>query len=579
MNRAPQAGAPTAESLDDGSQARSDGGARASEDAEQLLADESVVPARARRRWPYWLAVGVFVVGLLVTGALALISSSQYKNNEDRLLQLRARELGLLLESATANTQTPMASAAALANATGGNVHKFMQFVSPFIRPRPGAQFNSLSLWRLGDIARGPIAVVGTPPVLASMPVRARAVFARAATSHKLAVIGLTPPALTRLGFALTSTGPGSRFVVYGENGLAANRRSRLERNSAFSDLNYVLYLGPGVHASSLLLTSVPAPPITGRQARQEIPFGDTVLTLVVAPREPLSGTLPERLPWIIVIAGVLLSLGAAALTIRLIQGRRSAEQLAGRLEHAVAENQRLYAEQRTIAQTLQHSLLPDELPELPGAQASARYQPGERGIDVGGDWYDVIPLEDGRLLVVVGDVSGRGLRAATTMASLRFAIHAYAAENDPPETILAKLSKILSVTSSGQLATVLCTVIDIRSHELTIASAGHLPPLLISDGHGEFLESTVGLPVGVEEDATYTPLTVAAPPAATFLAYTDGLVERRGEALDDGLARLRDAATDNQATLPELLDRVLNEMHSGQSEDDTAIVGLRWLS
>jgi serine phosphatase RsbU (regulator of sigma subunit) len=274
-----------------------------------------------------------------------------------------------------------------------------------------------------------------------------------------------------------------------------------------------------------------------------------------------------------------LLSVGAGGLTVRLIQRRRSAEDLAGRLEHAVAENQRLYAEQRNIAHTLQHALLPDKLPTLQGAEASARFEPGERGVEIGGDWYDVIPLEDQRLLVVVGDVSGRGLRAATTMASLRYAIHAYAAQGDSPETILSKLSRILSVTSSGQLATILCALIDVRSRQVSVSSAGHLPPLMLSDGRGEYVNSEVGLPIGVDRDATYQTLTVTAPPGATFLGFTDGLVERRGEALDHGLARLRRAATTNHVALPDLLDHLVSEMRHGPAEDDTAIVGLRWMS
>jgi serine phosphatase RsbU (regulator of sigma subunit) len=101
----------------------------------------------------------------------------------------------------------------------------------------------------------------------------------------------------------------------------------------------------------------------------------------------------------------------------------------------------------------------------------------------------------------------------------------------------------------------------------------------LLSNGRGEYVQSEVGLPIGVEEDAPYTVHTVTAPPEATFLAFTDGLVERRGEALDHGLARLRQAAVGNHVGLPELLNRLVSEMRRGPSEDDTAIVGLRWRS
>jgi serine phosphatase RsbU (regulator of sigma subunit) len=211
------------------------------------------------------------------------------------------------------------------------------------------------------------------------------------------------------------------------------------------------------------------------------------------------------------------------------------------------------------------------------GAEASARFQPGERGVEIGGDWYDVIELDRRRVMVVVGDVSGRGLGAASTMASLRFAIHAYAAQDDPPETILTKLSRLVSVSAEGRLATVLCSVVDIDTREVTVTSAGHLPPLLIGTGGSEYVRSQVGLPVGVDDDASYTSTTVTAPPAATILLYTDGLVERRGESLDEGLARLQRAAGANHAGLPELLSGLLTDLRHEPSEDDTAIVGVRW--
>ena len=283
---------------------------------------------------------------------------------------------------------------------------------------------------------------------------------------------------------------------------------------------------------------------MTGQTASISIPFGSNSFTFVVNARHPLVGSFPQRLPWLIAIVGVLLSIGAALLTLRLIQRRSHAEELAGSLEEIAEENRRLYSEQRTIAQTLQHALLPEALPKIRGVETGARYEAGVEGVDIGGDWYDLIALDDHRLLLVVGDVSGRGLRAAATMASLRYAIHAYAAQNDPPATILTKLSKLVNVGATGQLATILCALVDVEAHELTVTSAGHLPPLLISDGTGTFIKSAVGVPIGVNTGATYTSTAVSTPPAATLLAFTDGLVERRGESIDTGLERLQHAAT-----------------------------------
>ena len=209
----------------------------------------------------------------------------------------------------------------------------------------------------------------------------------------------------------------------------------------------------------------------------------------------------------------------------------------------------------------------------------SAQYAPGVDGVDVGGDWYDVIPLGRERILVVVGDVSGRGLPAATTMAALRYAIRGYAAQDDPPATILTKLSDLVSVSRDGQLATVLCAVMNVDRREITVTSAGHLPPLVITDGKAEYITSDVGLPVGVETDHAYSSATVTVAPGTTFLAFTDGLVERRDEPITDGLARLRGAALEQDGDLPELLERLVRCSHRDAAEDDIAILGLRWPS
>jgi serine phosphatase RsbU (regulator of sigma subunit) len=119
--------------------------------------------------------------------------------------------------------------------------------------------------------------------------------------------------------------------------------------------------------------------------------------------------------------------------------------------------------------------------------------------------------------------------------------------------------------------------MVDVRAHQVVIASAGHLPPLLITARDSTYLESKVGLPVGVQDDATYETNTVSVPARATILAFTDGLVERRGENLDLGLARLRELASAEDADLAELLARIARRLREAPSEDDTAIVGLRW--
>jgi serine phosphatase RsbU (regulator of sigma subunit) len=530
----------------------------------------------ARGRWPYWMAVAVFVVGLLVTGVLVWISAWEYSRNENRLLRLRAADAGALIASALPSVQTPLSSAAALADATNGDVGKFMAFIGPSVGPRGRGRFVSVSLWRLGQDQ--PLGVVGASPVLAESPGAATAFFARAAQKSHFSVTGLLRSNPARLGYAFTSPGLTGHYVAYAETELPANRRSRFQSSSTFADLDYALYLGRTQNGANLLVTDLKKVPITGRYASTSIPFGNSAFTFVVTPRRPLAGAFAQRLPWLIGIVGLLLSAGAAALTARLITRRNQAQELAVSLEQIADENRRLYAEQRTISRTLQHAMLPEALPEIQGVETSARYETGVEGVEIGGDWYDLIALDDHRLLLVVGDVSGRGLRAAATMASLRFAIHAYAAQDDPPEEILTKLSSLVNVNTSGQLATVLCVVVDVEAHLLTLTSAGHLPPLLLSNGSGTFVHSDVGVPIGVRAGARYTSTSVHTPNAATLLAFTDGLVERRGESIDAGLARLQHAASSNHVPLDELLSRLIDDLRHDGGDDDTAIAALRWL-
>lgn len=526
----------------------------------------------------YWLPVATLIIGLLVTGALVLVSHSQYVSNEKRLLNLRVRDAGAILGESVPATTSTMAAAVEQANFTNGSIPRFQRLVAGQVGTKPG-QWRSLSLWKLSALSKGPLVVVGAPLKLTATPGHASATLAAAGRSHTLNVIGLLQPPDLRIGYAYANPTESGGYVVYGEQPLPAGRRSRYQSTSQFAGLDYAVYLGRAQTPSSLLVTDRTHLPLPSPSDTQTVPYGNNELTLVMSSRGGLAGSLPKNLPWIIAVIGGLLALAAAFMTLRLTQRRRGAEELAGRLEVTANENERLYAEQRGIAQTLQHALLPERLPQIPGVQASARYEAGVEGIEIGGDWYDVIDLDDRRLLLVVGDVSGRGLHAATTMAALRYAIRAYAAQSDGPAEILTKISRLVDVSESGQLATVLCATVDTEARELTITSAGHLPPLLLSHGDSRYLESDVGLPIGVQEGTVYKATTVTVPPEATIVAFTDGLVETRGEALDRGLERLRVAATSHDVGLPELLGRLVSEMTNGRSQDDIAIVGVRWKS
>jgi serine phosphatase RsbU (regulator of sigma subunit) len=515
-------------------------------------------------------------MGLVVTAALALTSLAVYNRNERRLLNLRVRELDLVLAATAPAVQTPLASAAELANATGGSPQKFQAFMAPYVGP--GRQFVSVSLWQLGTSRPRQTAVVGATPILASLPDQARQFFAQAQPGV-LNLTGVLGSAHPSLGFEFSAPGRKRGLAVYAENPLPANRRSAIEKNSAFSDLNYAIYLGRSQRNSDLLVTNVKRLPMRGRRATETVPFGAGRFTLVVGPRGSLGGAFFRNLPWITAIVGVLVALAAAVMTDRLARRRRSAEQLAGVLDRVAAENRHMYTEQRSISQTLQRALLPDTLPDVRGLQVDARYVPAASGVDVGGDWYDVVPVDDGLVLLLIGDVSGHGLRAATTMALLRHASLAYVAQDHRPASVLGKLSDFVNSGQHDYFATVLCVLIDVDAHRVTLASAGHMAPLLLDGERGEFVELKADAPIGVPPSSPYREASVPVPPNATLVAFTDGLVERRGEVLDVGLARLRDVATRQRLALQDLLAKLARDLAAEDHHDDTAIVGIRWLS
>lgn len=537
----------------------------------RLPAAEPAPVERGRfERWSYnWVSV-VVVVGLLCTAALAIVSAQMASSNEQHLLRLRSKEVASALTSALPDIETPLGAVVALADTTDAGPAKLKQFAAPYVGTGPGHLFTSISIWRIGHLNAGPVVVIGTNPELPSAKGGALAVLRAATQRSGLTVRGLLHAAHPRIAYAYAGSQPGA-FIVEAEQALAASRYTRLPANSAYSNVDVAVYIAKHPRPSRLLLSTVRKLPLPGEHATAAVPFGSETLTVVVSARQPLGGSLPEVLPWLITVLGLLLTAAAAALTARLISGRRQALVLA-------AENRDLYAEQRGIALTLQHALLPDALPEISGIQLAALYDAGVPGIDVGGDWYDVISLDDDRLLLVVGDVSGRGIKAATAMASLRVAIQ-YAARADPPEVFLPRLSNMGSLRENQQLATILCVVIELSARRLSVTSAGHLPPLIVHDGQGEFLSPKVGLPVGVDAGSTYTPSSFTVPPGATLLAFTDGLVERHDESLDVGLERLSRAAASANGELQQVLAMILEQVRGSDSVDDTAMAGIRWLT
>jgi serine phosphatase RsbU (regulator of sigma subunit) len=529
------------------------------------------LPAFGRRRLEP-LGVAVFIVALSLTGAVALTAQSLYDHNERRLLDLRIREAGAVLSGALPAIQTPLASAATLATATNGSADRFDRFMATYVGAR--GPFVSASLWTVQgrDVRR--VATVGERPLIAAPASRAAAFLIPASRSSSLAVNEIPSAAGNRLAYAFGETAAGRAYVAYGESALPRHGLSRIPRNAAFSDLNYALYLGGSAAPAHLLETNVTNLSLPGPLAARQVPLGDASLDLVVSPRGSLSGALFQWRARIIAVVGSVVALLAGLLAQQLVGRRRSAEELASRLDTMAEENRRLYREQRNISLTLQNSLLPRALPSLDGIDVTGRYVPALADMAIGGDWYDIIRIDGQRTLFVIGDVSGHGVDAATRMAALRYAIRAYAHDTSSPAVILAKLGRLLDVERDHQLATVLCGVIDRETDQLTLASAGHPPPLLIHENRREYVTSQHGPPVGIKGPREPIERTIAFPPGTTLLAYTDGLIERRDETLDAGLERLLGCAR-SDLPLATLVDSILREI-APDGADDIALLGIR---
>jgi serine phosphatase RsbU (regulator of sigma subunit)/anti-sigma regulatory factor (Ser/Thr protein kinase) len=252
-------------------------------------------------------------------------------------------------------------------------------------------------------------------------------------------------------------------------------------------------------------------------------------------------------------------------------------EELGRRVASAV-HNARSFARQRTLAETLQHSLLPERLPQVPGLESAARYVAGGPGVEVGGDWYDVIQLSGGQIGLAIGDVVGKGERAAALMGNLRSALRAYGTDGRSPAEVMERLNALLLDTGPDQMATAVDAVLNPETGLIRFVNAGHPPPLLAGpDGTAAFLEDTRGMPIGALPGAHYVESTATLQPGGLLLFYTDGLVEERAAPIDVGLDRLSRAVTSRRGDLNDLCDAVLDEALAGRAaHDDTAVLAVR---
>ncbi|WP_406444360.1 SpoIIE family protein phosphatase [Streptomyces sp. NBC_00631] len=232
---------------------------------------------------------------------------------------------------------------------------------------------------------------------------------------------------------------------------------------------------------------------------------------------------------------------------------------------------------EQELATMLQRSLLPRRLPELPGGIAVARYLPARRGLQVGGDWYDVIALSEDRVALVIGDVQGHSAAAATIMGQMRTAVRAYAVEGHPPDVVVSHANRLLVGMETDLFATCCYAELDVDEGDVLFVRAGHVAPLLRHpDGSTEEVEVEGGLPLGISMEADFPMTAVALTPGTLLALVTDGLVEAADLPLDEGMRRaLATLATADPSDPGRVADELLGD--HGRREDDVALLLLRY--
>ncbi|MGY4995521.1 SpoIIE family protein phosphatase [Streptomyces sp. 900105245] len=243
-----------------------------------------------------------------------------------------------------------------------------------------------------------------------------------------------------------------------------------------------------------------------------------------------------------------------------------------------VLDNARMYTYQENVADTLQDSMLPQVNPRMAGCDIATRYLPGTRLGRIGGDWFDTIKLPGSRTALVVGDVMGHGLNSAAMMGQLRTAVQTMATMETPPAQLLRNLDDLARRLGENYLATCLYAVYDPIRGELTLANAGHIPPVLVraEDGSSELLDLPTGAPIGVG-GVPFEAVRIRVAAGDRLVLCTDGLVEVRGSDIGEGLAALCESAAHPAASMDDACDTIIRALNTrGGRKDDVALLMAR---
>ncbi len=534
--------------------------------------DIATVPRAVERRMsgPNAIALSVLIFCVVVSAAFALVARSIHNDTEQRLLQQRTNEAGALLTNAIGNIQTPLAAAAELAEVTNGDPPSFR---AALIRSIEREQFTAAVLLDV-DTAEV-LGTVGDASQLAISPDEYREIVEQSMMNESLTVIDLIARG-RRIGYAynaMTAGDPELDFVVYAESQLAEQATGAGRSDGPFGDLDYALYLGDDVADASLLLATIDDLPIDENEAVTNVPFGDASITFVSTATETLGSRLSAALPWLSTLSGIAFGIVAAITARALVVRRRNAERLAATIGG-------LYDEQQHHAETLRLSLLPRTVPVPDGTEVELRYWPADASNEIGGDFYDLFPLDDRRWGLVMGDVCGKGVEAAALTALTRHTIRAAARHLRDPAEVLRWVHDAIAAHTTSTYCTVCFAVVtmhDDGSVVLQVALGGH-PPLLLASGGVVEPVGRSGTILGMVPPRIHVVSRTLAP-GDTIVLYTDGVTDAPGQAamtVEEFAAVIAEHAEGAPAALADAIHVALQAKQGGRSVDDTALMIMR---
>jgi len=525
------------------------------------------------RRLPLRLAtILTLLVALGLTTAAVWATFLGVRDQSRRLIKERTGEISLVLTQAIDAIPTGLQQLGAVLDATHGDVEAFQTAAKTQVDASP-TPFDLA--WLRPDSAGGyrvVAAAAGEGKLRVGEVISDERVQTLDAAMHTDAVVPTPVIGKERIiGFALGEPSAPAGTVLYRQSTLGpAVSPPRAAGTAPFSELDVALYSTTRADRSSILTATTRNLPLRGEVRDQILLVGHTKWLLTVKARAPLVGRLTADAPWVVLGVG-LLGTGLIGLVVETVARRRDAALALYEVEHHVAES-------------MQRALLP-RLPELPGLELAARYLASGAGQQVGGDWFDAFPVAGGHCGIVVGDVIGHDVAAASAMAQIRALLRGFAVDTGSPAEVLTRLDRVIDELHLTQLVTVFYGLLDPPaadgSRVLHYSNAGHVPPVLRRpDGTVESLAGGASVVMGAPVPAEYAESEMHLPAGSTLALFTDGLVEVPGGSLTDGLDRVADIVARMGEHAPDALcDDLLEEVSLRTLRDDVALLVVRLTS